>query len=85
MKENKTYWIGRSKGGELYVFAEKPKKGTTKFIPASSIWHEILEEYYPEITFENSPKKLIISSKIKYIHKLQHILKMCRVKLNLQL
>lgn len=62
MKENKTYWVGRSKGGELYVFAEKPKKGTTKFIPASSIWHEIPEEYYPEITFENSPKKLVVET-----------------------
>ena len=29
--------------------------------------------------------EIIISGKIKYIHELQHILKMCRIKLDLQL
>ena len=58
--KNNMFYIARNKGGELYVYAEKPKKGTTTFIPISPIWHKIPEEYYPEITFENSPKKLII-------------------------
>ena len=26
MKENKTYWIGRSKGGELYVLLKNLKR-----------------------------------------------------------
>ena len=66
-----TIWIARDKDGDLYLYSEKPKADDNGvfygeadqnriFITTSAPWVEIDSDLYPEVTFENSPKELII-------------------------
>ena len=61
--ENNTVWIARDKNGTLTIFENKP------ILDYNNAWYceypdegfsTINNEMFPEITFENSPKQLII-------------------------
>ena len=62
MKE-RILWIARDKDNSLFIYSKKPIKDYNTYMYAiedvldSTI---IPEELYPELTFENSPKQLII-------------------------
>lgn len=56
-------WIARDKDGELYLYNKKPSRQEENFC----IFHidggdccKIPDEYYPSVTWENSPKKMTI-------------------------
>ena len=56
-------WIARDKNGSLWIHITKPvrvddKLETAKFL---SLRYEIIpSELYPEVTWENSPKELVV-------------------------
>ena len=55
-------WIARLSINLLYVYGEKPEKQITKagysvFTLKGAIL-ELPEEWFPEVTFENSPKEV---------------------------
>lgn len=55
-------WIARLSINLLYVYGEKPEKQTTKaghsvFTLKGAIF-ELPEEWFPEVTFENSPQQV---------------------------
>ena len=61
--ENNTVWIARDKNGTLAIFENKP------ILDYDNAWYcedvdenfnTINSEMFPKITFENSPKQLII-------------------------
>lgn len=55
-------WIARDKKGYLFVYQNKPKLVDDHFeICADGIGYwGICSKDYPEVTFENSPKELVI-------------------------
>lgn len=54
-------WIARLSINLLYVYKEKPEKETFKseFTLKEAIF-ELPEEWFPEVTFENSPQQVEI-------------------------
>lgn len=50
-------WIAREKSGLLCLHNEKPTFDGEYWLGNSS-WAYIDLEYFPEVTFENSPKKV---------------------------
>lgn len=57
----KTLWAARDKDGWLFICKGMPAKMEGKIIAGSSVVRIILDEtMYPEVTFENSPKRLIV-------------------------
>lgn len=70
----KTIWIARDKDGDLYLYSEKPELDNDTFTWGEEDEHiffnlnglndnsymQIDSDLYPEVTFENSPKELII-------------------------
>lgn len=61
--EEQVLWIARDKDNSLFIYSKKPIKNYNSYIYAAgddlnSV--SIPEELYPELTFENSPKQLII-------------------------
>ena len=58
----KEYWIARDENGELFLYEEQPVKDERtgrfkvygKFFPISF-------ELFPEVTYENSPRKMEIN------------------------
>ena len=61
MKEE-ILWIARDKNGQLFLFEVKPhiEDQDTWYCDDYSNYWQIPEELYPEVTFENSPRRLII-------------------------
>lgn len=60
--EERVLWIARDKDNKLYLYEDKPFVVNGKKFECYyylDCWR-IPEELYPEITFENSPKQLII-------------------------
>ena len=56
-------WIARDKNGELFIYASKPQRDKDEFllIDKNSDCFEIdNNDLYPEVTWENSPKELIV-------------------------
>lgn len=52
-------WIARDFDGSLFLYREKPiNNGSRTFVAQTSQWWRINKENYPEVTFENSPKRL---------------------------
>lgn len=55
-------WIARDKDGNLYVYLVKPVLYSgVEFLPPEPFNHDWLDlpnDYYPEVTFENSPLPL---------------------------
>lgn len=58
-------WIARDKNGELYAYTTKPIR-YGEYFGASTDWSILDEELwldkesYPEVTWENSPKELVV-------------------------
>lgn len=57
-------WIARLSINLLYVYKEKPEKetfksGNSEFTLKEAIF-ELPEEWFPEVTFENSPQQVEI-------------------------
>lgn len=50
------FWIARDKSGLLYLHNKKPILDGAHWISNSS-WASIDFEYFPEVTFENSPQE----------------------------
>lgn len=62
MKE-KVLWIARDKDNNLFIYSKRPIKDYNSYLyDDEDILDSIIipEELYPEVTFENSPKQLII-------------------------
>ena len=61
MKE-RILWIARDKNNSLFLYGEKPVIEDGQSFACNDYYGywQIPEELYPEITFENSPKQLII-------------------------
>ena len=56
-------WVARDKNGEIFVYELKPIKFEYYFQCRSDSYCEGLwRKLFPQITFENSPKKLILES-----------------------
>lgn len=53
-------WIARDEDGCLYVYTSKPKRGKRFFEDEDGFYRPIPPAEYPELTWENSPKELII-------------------------
>ena len=50
-------WIARYKSGFLYLHDKKPTLDGEYWVSNGS-WSSIDIEYFPEVTFENSPQEL---------------------------
>ena len=50
-------WIARDKSGFLNLYDKKPTFDGEYWVSNSS-WSSIDLEYFPEVTFENSPQKV---------------------------
>ena len=57
-------WIARDKNGDLKVYSHKPKRLVTIFntVGYYDDYFEIDNKLYPEVTWENSPKELIVNT-----------------------
>ena len=59
-------WIARDKGGELYAYKHKPQRDDRYFFVQDEYADDpdeywvIGRECYPEVTWENSPKELVV-------------------------
>ena len=53
-------WIARDSDGSLWVYEEKPIRRTNVFQPNFKEWSRINNDLFQEVTWENSPKELII-------------------------
>ena len=49
-------WVARDFGGGLYLFPEKPIKLVEYKCWDGEDWYKIDQDFFPEVTFENSPK-----------------------------
>jgi hypothetical protein len=74
----KEIWVARDKDGTLTAYRGKPVRTEEYFMPNENCkviidfdaensddytWAELPSNFYPEITWENSPKKLVIDTK----------------------
>lgn len=53
-------WIARDENGSLYIYDNKPVRRKGRFEDESDEYEEISEYYFPEVTWENSPKELVV-------------------------
>lgn len=53
-------WIARDENGLLYIYANKPIRRKGRFEDELDDYEEIPEYYFPEVTWENSPKELVV-------------------------
>ena len=55
-------WIARDKNGSLYLYDKKPLKhedfGFFESLDSNGYQFQISCKYFPEVTFENSPKQV---------------------------
>lgn len=57
-----TLWIARDSNGYLYLYDKKPFKRGLTFYAEDDDWACCLgKDLFPKVTFENSPKQLILS------------------------
>ncbi len=62
MNEESKLWIGRDKSGFLHIYTDgKPNKDAMLGIFCGD-YHRIPRKMYPELTWENSPKELILNN-----------------------
>ena len=58
-------WVARDANGELFLYKKKPKRGDYEFVNHSlEAYEEIPMEMFSQVTFENSPQKLVLESSI---------------------
>ena len=56
-------WVARDANGELFLYKKKPKRGDYEFVNHSlEAYEEIPMEMFSQVTFENSPQKLVLES-----------------------
>ena len=56
-----TIWIARDKTGELFCFNKKPYLDDDAwYVDDDGEISQMTSEFFKEVTFENSPKQLII-------------------------
>ena len=56
-----TIWIARDKTGELFCFNKKPYLDDDAwYVDEDAEMTQLNTEFFKEVTFENSPKQLII-------------------------
>ena len=55
-------WIARDENGNLWVYENKPIRKSHTFHPLEmeETWTIINKDQYPEVTWENSPKELVV-------------------------
>ena len=53
-------WIARDKDGYLFLFDEKPNRYEFWFDSKLGDSYNLKDDFFPEVTFENSPKKVEI-------------------------
>ena len=54
-------WIARNKDNTLEAYSVKPKRRSKSFDSDIADWVcHLSEDEYPEVTWENSPKELIV-------------------------
>ena len=55
-------WIARDKEGGLWVYPDKPIRLTNRFESEDVLadYFPINSKLYPEVTWENSPKELVV-------------------------
>ncbi len=59
--ENKLIWIARNEDGTLEAYKAKPERKKHGFESDIEDWLDNLDEdMYPEVTWENSPKELVL-------------------------
>ena len=67
-EEQDCLWVARDKrGGRLYVYIEKPEEQYCETFTSTDedeIYLRIDEKLFPQVTFENSPQKLVLESTI---------------------
>lgn len=53
-------WIARDRDNKLYLYPEKPIRNSTLGIFSADDFSEIKQGYCPEVTWENSPKEVVL-------------------------
>lgn len=59
----KEYWVARDRNGKLYLIKQEsaPERiGDIFSIDKADIHYQVDEDLFPEVTWENSPKKIRI-------------------------
>ena len=51
-------WLARDKSGYLLLFEDAPIKKGNGFYSLEGCYYVLLGNLFPEVTFENSPKKV---------------------------
>lgn len=52
-----TFWLAREKSGLLYLHEKKPTLDGRYWL-SDGFWANLDFEYFPEVTFENSPQEV---------------------------
>lgn len=56
-------WIARDESGGLYVYRGKPDRSGISFEPQhDGDFMRLPDDYYPEVTWENSPQRLVLNN-----------------------
>lgn len=53
-------WIARDKCGSISIYTDEPIKYIDRFVPYDCDGCRLNSDMFPEVTFENSPKELVI-------------------------
>lgn len=55
-------WIARDNNGRLFLYESKPIRYLDEFASVRGYWsHRIDDDLFPEVTFENSPKRVTLN------------------------
>ena len=61
MNNNKILWIARDKDNRLELYFKRPREIGGIFISAQGCLGQLPKSWYPEITLENSPKRVTLN------------------------
>ena len=53
-------WIARDRDNKLYLYSEKPVRDSKSGLFSGDQFCEINSDYFPEVTWENSPKQIVL-------------------------
>lgn len=58
-------WIARDNDGHLFLYETKPERCSENFAPINGYGYwSIDDDLFPEVTFENSPREIILKLKL---------------------
>ncbi len=64
--DSNTLWIARDRDGSLWAYDEKPVLSDNGVWNIEDLDHhdmlEVPEEFYPDLTYENSPRRLTLKT-----------------------